>query len=460
MQHSSLTRRRFLGLSVVAGFGATRWTWAQSKRSVLIIGGGIAGLAAAKQLTQSGYKVTILEARDRIGGRIHTAKLGGNAVDLGAQWIEGIDGNPLMKLCRQMDIRTRESDDDNLMVFDADANELDEDRVDRLYDLAERLMDQAAQSRKEMSVAKALAHISRRQRLSKRDQRILEWIWQWEIGSSEAEDLTRLSWQRLIDEDEPDGFEGALHVIPGGFGQITHGLARGLDVRLKHVVSQVTHNDRGVVVTTDQGEFRADQIIITLPLGVLKKGSVVFDPPLPESKRGAIARLGFGAADKVVLKFPRVFWPRDVEYFGYVSDTPGQFVEWVNVGGPILSVWNHGDFARGFEKLSDREAVGQVMVTVRRVFGKTAPPPTDVLVTRWHEDAYSRGAYSNLVLGSTYDDFDELARPIGKRVYFAGEATSRMHYATAHGAYLTGLRAAGQIGYTDRPKQQTGRNRP
>ena len=246
------------------------------------------------------------------------------------------------------------------------------------------------------------------------------------------------------------GHEGQLGgpdlLLAGGYGQLVHHLARGLAVKLGAEVTRIVHGGPGVSVETSQGVVSADRVIVTVPLGVLKADTIVFDPPLPEAKRQAIKRLGFGLLDKVVLKFDKAFWAADVELqrdmFGIVGrDQPVSDV----VNGlrfsdvPLLVGLRGGANALAREKDSDETTVGQVLATLR------APEPTGVLVTRWAADPYARGSYSFLAVGSSPDDQHALAEPVSDRLAFAGEATHDEFNATVHGAYMSGLREADRI---------------
>jgi monoamine oxidase len=243
-------------------------------------------------------------------------------------------------------------------------------------------------------------------------------------------------------------FRGAYHTFIDGYSQVPTILARGLDIRLGHKVQAIAHNKNGVTVETNRAKFQGDYAVVTLPLGVLKTGAVTFMPALPRRKQEAIQQLGMGVANKVVLRFPRVFWPK-TEFIGYTSETAGQFVEWTNLArhtsAPILSLWSHGDYARGLEKLKDAEIVAEAMRIIRKIFGGEAREPVAHLVSRWAADTAAGGSYSNMPVGSSSEDIDALAEPAGERLLFAGEATSRDHRASVHGAYLSGVREARRI---------------
>jgi monoamine oxidase len=219
-------------------------------------------------------------------------------------------------------------------------------------------------------------------------------------------------------------------------------LARNLTIRLGAVVTRITHGGPGVRVETAQQVFDADRVIVTVPLGVLKAGAIVFDPPLPEAKRRAIDRLGFGLLDKVVLTFDEPFWPQGHDMLGIAGRNPpvSDLVDGSRFTDvPLLVGLRGGANALVRERDPDDLTVGQVLTALR------APEPVGVLVTRWAADPFARGSYSFLAVGAGPDDQEALAAPVGDRLAFAGEATHSEFFATVHGAYLSGLREADRI---------------
>jgi monoamine oxidase len=237
--------------------------------------------------------------------------------------------------------------------------------------------------------------------------------------------------------------------LPGGYGQIATGLAQGLDVRVKSQVKRVEYSDREVRVATDQDLFTAGKVIVTLPLGVLKSGAVTFAPALPDEKMKAIRRLGMGVLDKVYLRFPQVFWPKESDVLGVISQAKGEWAAWINyyryTGQPILAALNAGNFAKTLEGLANQEIVNAAMKVLRQIYGRSISDPERFIITRWGADPFSLGAYSSIPPLATGQDYDTLAAPLGDRVFFAGEATSRTYPATVHGAFLSGEREARRI---------------
>ena len=402
---------------------------------IVVIGAGMAGLAAARRLADAGMDVTVVEARDRIGGRTWTDTSLGVPIDLGAAWIHGPEGNPITELADQVGARRVETDFDKPALFQ-DGRDLGADVVQttlkRWREITKELGALSEDAGEEESVATGLAEVA------DMNDPLVQWSVASEIVGDYAADPDELSLKWLGNEGE---FGGPDLVLPGGYTQLAQHLARGLNIRLTAEVSRVTYGGSGVQVATSQGVVEADRAIVTIPLGVLKAGTIAFDPPLPDEKQSAIERLGFGLLDKVVLKFDEPFWP-DADVIGLVgSEQPVPFL----INGetfadvPLLVGLRGGADARARESLSDQDAVSQVVTALN------APPPTGSLVTRWAADPYARGSYSFVAVGSSPDDMEALAEPVGDKLAFAGEATNAEFFATVHGAYLSGLREADRI---------------
>jgi monoamine oxidase len=396
----------------------------------------MAGLAAARHLADAGVDVTVLEARDRIGGRMWTDSSLGVPIDLGAAWIHGTKGNPLVALADQAGAATVETDWDNIVVFDA-RGEIDADAVDRAaqaweqaqHDLAD-LTDEAAP---DASVQSALA------RVTDLSDPLIAWSVAADISAEYAADPDELSLKWFGSEGQ---FAGPDLILPQGYDQLVRHLAEGLTIRRGTAVTHIADDGGGVRLETSRGVVSADRVIVTVPLGVLKAGGLTFDPPLSEAKRAAIARLGFGVLDKVVLAFDEPFWPQSADALGLVGaqqPVPVLVSGLSFDAGAVLVGLRGGSAARRGETLSDQQNADDLRTALR------APAPTGRLVTRWAADPYARGSYSFLAVGSSPDDQEALAEPASHRVLFAGEATQPEHFATVHGAYLSGVREAQRI---------------
>ncbi len=422
------------------------------RADVLVIGAGVSGLVAAQKLVKKGRSVIVVEGRDRVGGRVHTDRSWpGVTVDLGASWIHGQIGNPISEIVSAKKIVTKATNWEARVVFDRDGHPLTNAQID---DLEKRYKD-------------FLAHVEHLRKESDRDATlksalddyladekpsadVRRWFTHWvntEIEqdyAADLDDLSRDSW------DDDKQMEGDDMLFPGGYGQIIDALAEGLDVRLGETVRRISHGDDGVTVDTTSGAFTGKYAVVTLPLGVLKEGDVEFSPALPERKKQAIDALGVGLLDKVYLRFPSAFWPKDKQVFKYAGEHVGEFAEWLDMRGvasaDVLLAFNAAKVADELEGRTDAEIEEKAMRALHAMFGESIPDPSAKLVTRWRKDPFARGSYSHIPPGADSKDHDALAAPIANRLYFAGEATRRDYSATVHGAYLSGVAAAESIG--------------
>ncbi len=417
---------------------------------VLVLGAGIAGLAAARTLVDEGWNVIILEARDRVGGRMWTDTTLGVPLDLGASWIHGVNGNPITKLAKQFGVKTVSTDDENDIVFNADGSKITDAEWAKLESLFEEIYEEVASMQEDtdedMPLQTAFDAVLAEYDLSEEELRRLNYYAHLATALEYGADPKDLS---LWEWDQDEEFGGEEVVFPGGYNQITDGLAKGLDIRLGTVVKTIRYGGDGVEVETSTGVFMADKAVVTFPLGVLKQASVRFEPPLPSSKRDAIDRLGMGVLNKVYLKFPETFWDEEVETISYIGEVLGEWCDWLNfvpfTGEPILMAFHGGDKGFALEDLSDEEIQAGAMNTLRLIFGDEIPEPEGMLVTRWGKDPFAFGAYSHIPPFASGDDYEVLAEPVDEVLFFAGEATSREYPATVHGAYLSGVAAAQAI---------------
>jgi monoamine oxidase len=247
---------------------------------------------------------------------------------------------------------------------------------------------------------------------------------------------------------------GDLLMHGGGYKVLVDRLAEGLDVRLETAVTHITTTPKRVHIQTNRGPYTADRLIITLPLGVLKSGVIQFDPPLPTEKQQAIQRIGFGNYEKLAMRFDKFYWPREQQRFNYLSEgEPSLFHAWLNIGHytgtPIIVAYHAGRRARKINQWSDGELLERTLTVMQRIFGDNGfgqiPTPEAYMRTNWQSDPFSNGSYSSDQVGQLPTDRQTLAQPIGQQLFFAGEATHPHFFATVHGAYETGVRAAREV---------------
>lgn len=413
----------------------------QGSGGVVIVGAGIAGLAAATALRDMGLRdVVVLEARDRIGGRIWTDRIGqGIPVDLGASWIHGVEGNPIAAIAAENGIDITPTDYDNASVHFHGGSEAHPTRnrvVRGFWTLA-----RSARSRPLHAVYEQYARS-----LAEEDRHYLAYMLNTVVEHEFGADISDLSFASVTGGGS---FAGDDALFAAGYVQIIDRLAQGMDIRLEHPVTQIDYAGPSAVLRTRPGPtFEAAAAIVTVPLGVLKSGSPVFQPALPRRKRRAIDQLGMGVLNKTCLLFDDVFWQEDVELISYVGAETGQWAETLNLypytGQPILMMFNAGSYGARIEAMPEAEVVSQALGALTDMYG-SVPRPKDAVITRWRSDPWSYGSYSYVPVGSSFRRHFDLARPVDGKVFFAGEATHRDYPATVHGAFLSGVRAASEV---------------
>lgn len=224
-------------------------------------------------------------------------------------------------------------------------------------------------------------------------------------------------------------------------------------MRLETAVTHITTTPNNVQIQTSNGNFSADRVIITLPLGVLKSGQIAFEPPLSAAKQQAIQRIGFGNYEKLAMRFDKFYWPQDKQRFNYLSEgEPSLFNAWLNnghyTGQPIITAYHAGRRAREINRWSDDRLLDGALAVMDRLFGDKfgpIPAPQAYVRTNWQSDPLANGSYSFEQIGQQPTDRQILAEPINQQLFFAGEATHPHFYATVHGAYETGVRAAREV---------------
>ncbi|VFQ92695.1 unnamed protein product [Cuscuta campestris] len=426
--------------------------------SVIVIGAGFAGLAAARALSDASFKVVVLESRNRIGGRAHTNYSFGFPVDLGASWLHGVcDENPLAHVIGRLGLPLYRTSGDNSVLYDHDlesyalfdmnGNKVPQELVSNVGVTFESILKETEKIRQEfsedISMKRAISLVFERRpdlRMDGLGNKVLQWYLCRMEGwfAADADTISLKCW------DKEELLPGGHGLMVRGYRPVINTLAKGLDIRLGHRVEKVVRRYNGVKVTVEDGRtFLADAAVVAVPLGVLKLNRITFEPKLPDWKEVAIKELGIGIENKIALHFGDIFWP-NVEFLGVVAETTYECSYFLNLhkatGHPVLVYMPAGQLARDIEKMSDEDAAKLAFTQLKRIL-PNASEPIQYLVSHWGTDVNSLGSYSYDTVGKSHDLYERLRVPVDN-LFFAGEATSIDYPGSVHGAYSTGLMAA------------------
>ena len=416
------------------------------KPHVLVLGAGMAGLGAARVLADAGVRVTVIEARDRIGGRTHTSHLWPDLpVDMGASWVHGTKGNPLTVLAATLGLQLTPTSYKRALSLDHTGQKVSfRKAAKQAFDLVKDARARADKADADISLMAAIEGSQAWRKLSDHDRRVARLAINTRIEHDYAGDWSRLSAWHF---DDGKDFPGGDSMITPGFGAITVHLAQGLDLRLATPVTAIAPLAAGVAVTTTRGILQADHVIVTLPLGVLKSGLPHFAAPLCTKRQRAIDGLEMGLLNKCVLRFDRAFWPSDIDWVDFLGPQQTLWADWTSclpaTGHPLIVGFNAARMADEVEGWDDQTTTASALDALRAMFGASVPDPVGSQISRWRQDPYARGAYSFITVGSSARDRKAMfGADWERRLFFAGEATSKDHPSTVHGALMTGVRAA------------------
>ncbi|XP_022088783.1 lysine-specific histone demethylase 1B-like [Acanthaster planci] len=435
---------------------------------VVIIGAGAAGLAAARQLTNFGCQVTVLEARDRIGGRVWDDDSLGVCVAKGAQTVNGCINNPISLMCEQAGLKMKLIQD-RCHLLEGDGKLIDAS-LDRRVDFHfNAMLDAIAEWRKDkthsndVALGKKLFEFHRifmeetSLTFTPTENRLL----QFHISNLEYACGCNLSKVSSLHWDQNETFAqfaGDHTLLPDGYSAIFNQLAEGLDIRLGQAVVSVDYSGQTTVVTTRSGkEFKAAKVLVTVPLAILQQGLIDFHPQLPTIKQQALRNLGAGISEKIALKFPRSFWGKKTfgsDYFGHtpsIDDRRGYFSVFYDMTPNskdchVLMTVLSGDAVEKTKDLTDEQIIADCMTCLRGLFPEEdVPEPMSYFVTHWAKDPDAQMTYSYVKTSGHGEDYDTMAMDVSQKLFFAGEATNRHFPQTVTGAYLSGVREATKI---------------
>ncbi|XP_034936722.1 uncharacterized protein [Chelonus insularis] len=468
---------------------------------ILIIGAGAAGISAACHLIKNNFQnVTILEAKDRIGGRIFTKKFADNVVDLGAQWVHGEKKNVIHDLAAPYNLleSSHNLHDFEKHIFATSQGEIvpteETSEVWRLFyaisDNAEKVLKNATESYGQYFTKEYFKAFSQSKFTSqKRAREFLEWMERFDSSIQGSDTWFEVSARGITEYAQCEGdlllnwrdrgYHTALDLLMNKCKDISNGTYIQDKIRFLREVSNIDYtNPDEIIVSTSEGQkYSATNVIFTSSLGVLKdQHQSLFTPSLPDIKKSAIKGLGIGTVNKIFLEFSHRWWPEKCAGFGliwskedkedFLKSNPkenhwlAEVFEFLTVDYQprVLAGWILGESSRFMETLTDDEVKKGMYQLLERFLGKSynIPQPVNIFKvnnkSKWYSDKHFRGCYSFRSIESDQMNVyaHHLADPIvGKKgkpiILFAGEATHNHYYSTVHGAVETGFREANRL---------------
>jgi monoamine oxidase len=407
---------------------------------VIIIGAGVAGLAAQRELNRAGAKTVCIEARDRIGGRILTVHdpLSPVPIELGAEFIHGRPPE-IWNIIESAVLTAYDCTERALHIKEGKI----QDRSDAWLPVDEVMEDmrKAADKGPDQSFVEFLRSTSHS---SEAKQLATSYVEGFNAARADLIGIASLAEDARAAE-KIDG-DRSFRIL-NGYDSIALQLLDG-EVRLNSVVESVEWGSAGVTVqtrsalTSQKQTLKSRRAIVTVPLGVLQAGSIRFDPE-PTDILHAAHQLEFGHVVRVILRFRDRAWERKPELAdaGFLLSQESVFPTWwtpLPMRAPIITGWSAGP------KATPEATIKRAVEQLERITG------LDVAVEAayfhdWLTDPFARGAYSYVPAGAM-GARETMARPVAQTLYFAGEATeTNGHSATVHGAIASGFRAARQI---------------
>jgi monoamine oxidase len=401
-----------------------------SEVDVAVIGAGAAGVGAARRLREAGtVSVLVLEARDRVGGRVHTIEPAGFPCDRGAEWLHSADRNPLSPIAKRcgFSVHRRPPGWTTRLRLSGETIEAE----------AEWIATREAQSRARRTAAAEPVDRPLASLLvpGERWNDLLDATSTWGNGA----ELDRVSVKDYV-RYEDSGTNWRLYE---GYGRLFETLAEGLPVALDTAVSSVDHRGRAIRLQTARGTVTAARVIVTVPTSIIADKIIRFEPSLP-GKIEAAAGLPLGVDDKLFIAISGQL--PGIEHDAYLvgSTTSRETMSYLvrPFDRPAIYCFFGGRFAAALEREGERAMSSFAAGELARLFGSGVRKQIAPLAaTAWLSDPWARGSYSYALPGHA-DDRALLAAPVDDRLFFAGEACSPNFFSTAHGAWLSGISAA------------------
>ena len=425
---------------------------------VVVIGAGAAGLYTGWYLKERGFEVTILEATNRIGGRIKPLKgFADYDIELGAERIYG-SNTQWYNMVNETGFAFNDAQPEDYYFFRQNGNDLTEPPLKNRA-VANQYSDfNAAMDFIQTAPSYTGADISVGAAFATGGHWSVAGVLNGLVGNRQGTNNDRLGMKGYAQEraaqtanEQAFTLKNAtlLSVLEKKFASVIP------QVQLNSPVEKIDYQGDMIHITKNNGQtIVADRVVITVPLTVLKKGAILFNPGLPSTKLDALDKLGMMAGMKVHLQFSIPFWndittPNQGSIFGH-HFLPEIYIS--NLGRsdtPIITAYIMGERAEQFSSMGNT-AVSVMLGYLEEIYSSQVPIQSFVQggshVADWSKEPYIEGAYSYPLVGGGIVFRKELAEPIDNKIFFAGEATNfNGHSGTVHGAIETGLRTVQQL---------------
>jgi len=425
-----MNRHDFLRLAASFGFGSlispfSAFTPKKKVQNVIVIGAGVSGLYLAKKLLESGCEVTVLEAKNRLGGRVfQNDTFHDSPIDLGAQWVHG--KNIAYRLAKKHDLRLYEDHKNDLLKVPF-KQEMLSDLPPVAYDFIRRVQQQS-KSLEDVSVY----DFAKKYNDGADFLHLLENLMTDAATSAQKFSVREIS--KMTSKLRTTDFQFDNATMFGFVSQVL-GEAVRPHIRFSTEARAIDYNDKTVRVHTVGGQiFTADKVAVTVPITVLKTGALVFSPALPTEQAQAIQNIGMDKGLKLFLKFSERFFEQGI----FNGKNAGYFIDPTKrndrSGKGMLASLVMGKHAEAYYQDSEK-ALERYLAELDGYFGGKASQHFEgMLAQDWGHEPFINGVYSYTMPG--WQNARTVARqPLNNKVFFAGEAMNTRHnYGNVHGA--------------------------